>query len=290
MNRKGLPAHLPAQSPAGGGGCARHTLPARRGVHAASKNSGSHFLLESRTAELRRLNPGLNPGKSGTLWQEKSWARREVRSHPRSILWKTIGYGNYCSENYCVMLVLCLGNYCLYSRKLLELFPMQCKFFVDLRVAMAVSAGKKWWCRRCFWPRRRGTRGRYLGTTSGNVRGGSHHYNPSARLIWSPQNSYLGGFFLGDDVVSVVLMPLPPSVRWRRRRLLAQARQLLVQPLVADLQARGAQRPCAVVPALAIDDLAEGQRIRDEPAAPTAAACMLALVPGLGGQRGLAQA
>eukprot|EP01047_Picozoa_sp_COSAG01_P113877 COSAG01_NODE_42568_length_438_cov_4.097345_1_plen_93_part_00 len=36
------------------------------------------------------------------------------------------------------------------------------------------------------------------------TRGGSNHYNPSARLIWSPQNSYLGGFFLGDDVVSVV--------------------------------------------------------------------------------------
>eukprot|EP01047_Picozoa_sp_COSAG01_P093979 COSAG01_NODE_24984_length_759_cov_1.642424_1_plen_101_part_00 len=28
--------------------------------------------------------------------------------------------------------------------------------------------------------------------------------NPSARLIWSPQNSYLGDVFLGDAVVSVV--------------------------------------------------------------------------------------
>eukprot|EP01047_Picozoa_sp_COSAG01_P054875 COSAG01_NODE_6047_length_3881_cov_3.726864_6_plen_178_part_00 len=36
MNREGLPARLPAQSPAGGGGCARHTLPARRGVQSPS--------------------------------------------------------------------------------------------------------------------------------------------------------------------------------------------------------------------------------------------------------------
>jgi hypothetical protein len=36
MNREGLPARLPAQSPAGGGGCARHTLPSRRGVQSPS--------------------------------------------------------------------------------------------------------------------------------------------------------------------------------------------------------------------------------------------------------------
>eukprot|EP01049_Picozoa_sp_SAG25_P005467 SAG25_NODE_376_length_8856_cov_9.128354_3_plen_280_part_00 len=36
MNREGLPARLPAQSPAGGGGCARHALPARRVVQSPS--------------------------------------------------------------------------------------------------------------------------------------------------------------------------------------------------------------------------------------------------------------
>jgi hypothetical protein len=36
MNRQGLPARLPAQSPAGGGGCARHALPARRVVQSPS--------------------------------------------------------------------------------------------------------------------------------------------------------------------------------------------------------------------------------------------------------------
>eukprot|EP01047_Picozoa_sp_COSAG01_P076460 COSAG01_NODE_13430_length_1586_cov_13.468729_2_plen_224_part_01 len=44
------------------------------------------------------------------------------------------------------------------------------------------------WCggccyRTCFRPQRLGARGRYVGTTSGSVRGGSNHYNPSARLI-----------------------------------------------------------------------------------------------------------
>ena len=60
------------------------------------------------------------------------------------------------------------------------------------------------WYRTGFRPQRLGARGRLVGTTSGSVRGGSNHYNPSARLIWSPQNSYLGDVFLGDAVVSVV--------------------------------------------------------------------------------------
>eukprot|EP01047_Picozoa_sp_COSAG01_P116949 COSAG01_NODE_45619_length_407_cov_12.555195_1_plen_81_part_10 len=41
----------------------------------------------------------------------------------------------------------------------------------------------------CFRPRRLGARGQHVGTTSGSVRGGSNHHNPSARLIWSPGRS-----------------------------------------------------------------------------------------------------
>ena len=56
------------------------------------------------------------------------------------------------------------------------------------------------WCggccyRTCFRPQRLGTRGRYVGTTSGSVRGGSNHYNPSARLIWSLKIAILEPFF-----------------------------------------------------------------------------------------------
>jgi hypothetical protein len=36
MNREGLPARLPAQSPAGGSGCALHALPARWVVQSPS--------------------------------------------------------------------------------------------------------------------------------------------------------------------------------------------------------------------------------------------------------------
>ena len=56
------------------------------------------------------------------------------------------------------------------------------------------------------WALYRRASGAGVSTTGvpGSVRGGSNHYNPSARLIWSPQNSYLGDVFLGDAVVSVV--------------------------------------------------------------------------------------